>query len=374
MASDKIFTAVGLMSGTSMDGVDAALIRTDGRGVVEPLAFHACAYDDEMRRGLRTCLGARPGDAARAPAVAQAAERLTRLHAAAVADLLRQAGRAAQSVDLIGFHGHTISHAPQHRFTWQIGDGALLADLTGIDVVCDFRSTDVAAGGEGAPLVPLYHQALAVAAGLPRPLALLNLGGVANVTWLGEADDEVLAGDVGPGNALIDDWLERRVGARFDDGGRLAASGRACETTLAALLAQPFFDRPPPKSLDRQDFAQAVAQAGVERLSDADGAATLTAFTAAAAARIIPHLPRPPLRWLACGGGRHNAALMRALAERLGAPVDAVESVGWDGDALEAQAFAHLAARSRLGLPLSLPGTTGAPRPLTGGRFFPAAK
>lgn len=357
-----------------MDGVDAALIRTDGRGFVEPLSFHTVAYDDEVRGMLRACLGARPDDAERAPAVAAAADRLTRLHACAVADLLRQAGVAAGEVDLIGFHGHTISHAPQERFTWQIGDGALLARLTGIDVACDFRSADVAAGGEGAPLVPLYHQALAAAAGAPRPLAVLNIGGVANVTWLGEGEDEVLAGDVGPGNALIDDWLERRAGARFDDGGRLAQSGTPCEATLAALLAHPFFDRPPPKSLDRQDFALAVAAAGVERLSAADGAATLTAFTAAATARIVDHLPRPPRRWLICGGGRRNAALMRALAARLGAPVDPVEAVGWDGDALEAQAFAHLAVRCRLGLALSLPGTTGAPRPLTGGRLFPAAQ
>lgn len=355
-----------------MDGIDAALARTDGRRLVQPLAFYTTAYDSDMRDALRGCLCARPNNARLAPHVARTERRLTELHARAVGALLQACGVSAKSVDLIGFHGHTIAHDPQNRFTWQIGNGRLLATLTGIDVVADFRSADVAAGGEGAPLVPLYHQALASAANLPRPLAALNIGGVANVTWLGDDENDVLAGDVGPGNALIDDWLERCAGKRFDEGGELAATGKVCDSTLAALLAHPFFDRPLPKSLDRQDFATAVAAAGAERLSPADGAATLTAFTAAAVARALDHLPSPPRRWLVCGGGRLNRALMGALAARLGAPVDTVESVGWNGDALEAQAFAHLAARSRLGLPLSLPRTTRVPQPTCGGRFFPA--
>jgi anhydro-N-acetylmuramic acid kinase len=374
---NRIFTAVGLMSGTSMDGIDAALIRTDGRGVVEPLGFLTRPYDDDMRVALRACLGAGPDDAARGPHIAKTAERLTRLHADIVADLRAACGAAGQDVDLIGFHGHTIAHDPHaadpaRRFTRQIGDGALLARLTGVDVTADFRSADVAAGGEGAPLVPLYHQALALAAGLPRPCAVLNIGGVANITWLGEGEDEVSAGDVGPGNALIDDWVERCTGKRFDDGGGLAATGKVCDSVLKALLAHRFFDRSLPKSLDRQDFSATVAACGVEKLSPADGAATLTAFTAAAAARVLEHVPAPPRRLLVCGGGRLNATLMNMLAARFAAPVDPVEAVGWNGDALEAQAFAHLAVRSRLGLPLSLPGTTGVARPLTGGRFFPA--
>lgn len=368
---DKIFTAVGLMSGTSMDGVDAALIRTDGRKFVESLGFLTRAYDDSMRAALRDCLGARPGDG-RAAHVAQTAERLTDLHAHVTADLLSACGVEPADVDLVGFHGHTVSHDPQNRFTWQIGDGARLAARVGADVACDFRSADVAAGGEGAPLVPLYHQALVAAAKLPRPLAVLNVGGVANVTWLGENDDDVLAGDTGPGNALIDDWLERRVGLRYDEGGRLAAQGAADESVLAALLAHPYFARPFPKSLDRQEFAAVAASAGLDRLSAADGAATLTGFTAAAAARAADYLPQRPRRWLVCGGGRLNLSLMRALSERLASPVDPVETVGWDGDALEAQAFAHLAVRSKLGLPISLPGTTRVPEPLTGGRFYPA--
>lgn len=350
-------TVVGLMSGTSMDGIDAALLRTDGIARVEPLAFLTIPYEDGFRADLRACLGGKgPVDAVE--------RALTDAHAAAVRRLLEQAGVGPAAVDLIGFHGHTIHHAPERRRTWQIGDGPRLAAATGIAVVNDFRSADVAAGGQGAPLVPLFHRALAES--LPRPLGVLNIGGVANVSWIG-AGGSVVACDTGPGNALVDDWVLRHGGGRFDEGGALAAGGRVDEPALAALLRHPYFDRPAPKSLDRDAFDPAP----VAGLSPADGAATLTAFTAEAVARTVPHLPEPPLRWLVCGGGRHNATLMAMLAGRLGVPVAAVESVGWDGDALEAQAFGYLAVRSRLGLPLSEPATTGVPAPTTGGRFHP---
>ncbi len=357
-------TVIGLMSGTSMDGIDAALLRTDGIARVEPLAFLTIPYDDAFRAALRGCLGG--------IGPVEAVERaLTDAHADAVARLLAQAGVAASAIDLIGFHGHTIHHAPDQRRTWQIGDGARLAAATGIAVVNDFRSADVAAGGQGAPLVPLFHRALA--AGLPRPLAVLNIGGVANVTWIGNerigTDGAVIACDTGPGNALIDDWVLRHDGGRYDANGALAAAGAVNADALAALLAHPYFAQPTPKSLDRDAFDPAP----VAGLSLADGAATLTAFTAESVARIVPHLPAVPLRWLVCGGGRRNATLMTMLADRLGVPVAAVESVGWDGDALEAQAFGYLAVRSRLGLPLSEPATTGVPVPMTGGRFHPLA-
>ena len=282
-----------------------------------------------------------------------------------VARLVAEHGVVA---DTIGFHGHTIMHRPEERRTWQIGDGALLARLTGIDVVCDFRADDVAAGGQGAPLVPLFHAALA--ARLDKPLAILNIGGVANVTWLGQDEGAILAFDTGPGNAPIDDWALRHLGEPVDRGGALARSGRVDAARLAAFLAHPFFDRSPPKSLDRDDFA-AFRDDG---LAAADGAATLTAMTAAAVARAAAHFPAPVSRWLVTGGGRHNPVLMDALARCLGAPVAAVESAGWNGDALEAQAFAYLAIRSLEGLPLSLPSTTGVVRPMTGGRFFPAQR
>ncbi|MBP2294200.1 anhydro-N-acetylmuramic acid kinase [Azospirillum rugosum] len=357
-------TVVGLMSGTSMDGIDAALVRTDGETRAEPLAFVTIPYEDAFRGALRSCLGGK--GPAEAP-VEEVERALTDAHADAVRRLLEEAGVAADAVDLIGFHGHTIFHAPDQRRTWQIGDGARLARATGIAVVNDFRTADVEAGGQGAPLVPLFHRALADA--LPRPLAVLNIGGVANVTWIGNGDDEVIACDTGPGNALVDDWILNRNGARYDAGGSLAASGRVDEAALAALLAHPYFDQPTPKSLDRDAFDPSP----VHGLSPEDGAATLTAFTAASVARIVPHLPQAPLRWLVCGGGRHNATLMGMLADRLGVPVDPVEAVAWNGDALEAEAFAYLAVRSRKGLPLSLPTTTGAPRPMTGGRFHPVA-
>ena len=340
------------MSGTSLDGVDAALIETDGHAAVTPGAWLTIPYDAGVRERLRATLGGR-GDV-------KAVERdITRAHAAAVAALLEREGLAADAVDVVGFHGHTIDHRPQEGLTWQIGDGALLAELCGIDVVADFRRRDVAAGGEGAPLAPLYHAALA--SGLERPLAVLNIGGVANLTFLGDGGD-IRAFDTGPGCALVDDWVRAHRGADYDADGALAATGAVDDAALANLLAHPYFTRKPPKSLDRDAFAGAA-----EGLSASDGAATLTAFTARAVGLALGHLPAPPERWLATGGGRHNPVLMAALRETLGVPVDPVEAVGWQGDALESQAFAYLAVRALLGLPLSLPGTTGAPRPLTGG-------
>ena len=351
-----LLTTIGLMSGTSLDGIDAALIRTDGGDRVETGAFLTVAYEDGLRGRLRACAGG-------GGPVAEVEQELTLAHATAVRALLARAGLAAADIDLIGFHGHTILHAPEAHRTWQIGDGARLAALTGIPVVDDFRSADVAAGGQGAPLVPLYHRALAAA--LERPLGILNVGGVANVTWLGAGAQDVLAFDTGPGNALVDDWVLRRCGRRYDEDGALAARGRVDAGALAALLDHPYFGRPAPKSLDRDAFDPAP----VAGLSAEDGAATLTTFTAAAVAAGLPLLPEPPRRWLVTGGGRLNRTLMAMLADRLGVAVEPVDAVGWSGDALEAQAFGYLGVRSRAGLPLSLPTTTGAPHPVCGGRF-----
>jgi anhydro-N-acetylmuramic acid kinase len=349
--------AIGLMSGTSLDGIDVALIETDGHAHLVTGPSLTVPYDEGMRTRLRGVLGGQGP-------VAAVEDELTLAHAAAVTSFLQRhdIGR----LDLVGFHGHTILHRPRAGRTWQIGDGTRLAALLGVDVVGDFRSADVAAGGEGAPLVPIYHRALA--AGLDRPVAVLNLGGVGNVTWIGERQDELLAFDTGPGNALIDDWLLRHTGEPIDRDGALARRGTVDEAHLARFLARDFFLRRPPKSLDRDDFARWMP----ERLSPADGAATLTAMTAAAVAAASRHFPRPPKGWLVTGGGRRNPAIMSELAARLAAPVAPVETVGWDGDALEAQAFAYLAVRSVQGLPLTLPGTTGVPKPLTGGRLHRA--
>jgi anhydro-N-acetylmuramic acid kinase len=348
--------ALGLMSGTSMDGIDAALLRTDGREVFASGASTTMAYDPDFRGRLRGVLHGR------GPVEAVARE-LTLKHAEAVRLLLDLAGMAPSDIAYIGFHGQTIDHLPAERRTWQIGDGALLARDTGIAVVSDFRSRDVARGGEGAPLAPLYHAALARR--LRHPLAVLNVGGVSNVTWIGAGEEEVLAFDCGPGNAMIDDWTAKHTGSPFDRDGALASRGRVDEAVLGRLLEDRYFDRPAPKSLDRDHFDASP----VEGLAVADGAATLTAFTAAAVARGLAFMPAPPGRWLVTGGGRHNAATMAALAARLPGEVAPVEAVGWDGDALEAQAFAYLAVRVVRGLPTSLPTTTGVARPTSGGRI-----
>lgn len=361
MPTADAILALGLMSGTSRDGIDAALVTTDGEAVLDCGAALTRPFSPAFRARLASVMGER---GAAAGPVAEVERELTLLHAEAVEALLEASGTKREAVGLIGFHGQTILHAPERQHTWQIGDGALLAELTGIDVVNDFRSVDVAAGGQGAPLVPLYHAAMT--AGLPRPLAVLNIGGVANVTYVG-AGDQLVAFDTGPGNALLDDWALRHTGQPMDRDGALARAGRVDEAGLEVLLRHPYFALPAPKSLDRDAFPPDV----VDGLAPADGAATLVAFTAAAVARSVVLFPAPPLRWLVAGGGRRNPAIMAELAARLGVPVAAVEEIGWDGDALEAQAFAYLAVRSLRGLPLTLPSTTGAPRPLTGGRLHP---
>lgn len=352
--------AIGLMSGTSLDGVDAAWLDTDGEAVTAFGPTLTIPYDDALRRDLRTILDLAPSLAPGDPRLASAVDRLTAYHVRAVRALDRPA-------DLIGFHGQTILHQPALGRTWQVGDAARLARETGIAVAYDFRSADVAAGGEGAPLVPVYHAALARA--LPRPLAVLNIGGVANVTWIG-ADGGLVAFDTGPGNGPLDDWTRRHTGQAFDRDGVLARSGRVDAGVLGRLMAHPYFARPAPKSLDRLDFSRALAVSGLSALTAPDGAATLAAFTAAAIAAAV--FPQPPRQWLVCGGGRHNPAIMAALRAVLGVPVEKVETVGWDGDALEAQCFGFLAARVARGLPLSFPGTTGVSGPVTGGRIVTA--
>jgi anhydro-N-acetylmuramic acid kinase len=362
---------IGLMSGTSLDGVDAAWLETDGERIGRFGPRLTLPYDDPFRRALRRVLDLAPTLAEDDPELAEVVFRLTEYHARAVESL-------GEMADLIGFHGQTILHQPALRRTWQIGDAELLARLTGTSVACDFRLADVAAGGQGAPLVPVYHAALA--AELPKPLAILNIGGVANVTWLG-GGGEIVAFDTGPGNGPLDDWVFRHTGAAFDRDGVLAEAGRPDETVLAKLLAHPYFAMPGPKSLDRLDFGQSLAGSGVAALSVENGAATLGAFIARSVA--AAQLPERPARWLVTGGGRRNPAIMRALRGALAPPrplplggrsegeadVLPVEAVGWDGDALEAQCFGFLAARVEAGLPLTYPGTTGVAAPRSGGRI-----
>ncbi|MDP1841657.1 MAG: anhydro-N-acetylmuramic acid kinase [Reyranella sp.] len=347
---------LGLMSGTSVDGVDVALIETDGERIASLGPCLTVPYADDVRRLIRAAFGAElPSDSTRA------AERaVTEAHAAAVRRWSAEQGIALSTIDLVGFHGQTITHRPEKRFTWQIGDGAALARSLGVRVVNDLRGADVAAGGQGAPLVPVYHAALA--ADLPRPLAVVNVGGVANVTWVG-ADESLLAFDTGPGNGPIDDWCMRRAGQRYDKDGMLAATGTVDRTRLEHFSEHRFFERIPPKSLDRGDFGDAWA----EGLGAVDGAATLTAGTARALALAARHFPAPVVQWVICGGGARNPTLLRMIAEETRGKVVTAAELGWDGDGLEAQAFGFLAVRSLRGLPITFPTTTGAPQPLTGG-------
>ena len=357
---------IGLMSGTSLDGVDAALLDTDGADIAILGPALTIPYDEKTRALLKDALDVARQVAAGAPvphAIRDAERQVTEAHAGAVQALLAQASLRSDQVALLGFHGQTILHRPAQHWTWQIGDGALLARLTGIDVVNDFRSADVKAGGQGAPLMPLYHAALLRRSGRTEPLVMVNIGGVAQVTYI--KGDEILAFDTGPGNAPIDDWMHRHSGRPLDQDGTVAATGKVNDAALTKMLARGFFERAPPKSLDRMDFGIEA----VKDLSPADGAATLTAFTAASIARAREHFPEPATTWIVSGGGRHNKTLMAMLKARVNAPVIAAEEAGWNGDAMEAEGFAYLAMRAKKGLPLSLPTTTGVQQPMTGGKF-----
>ncbi len=360
MEERKVYTAIGLMSGTSLDGIDAALIKTDGHDYVEIIGTISVPYDDELREKLRSCLGAKDDADGR---IGRIEIEMTRAHAAAVDWLLSKTGYHPRDVDVIGFHGQTLFHDPDNGFTWQIGRGSMLAQITGIDVVNDMRSADVKAGGQGAPLLPLYHQARARE--LDKPVAILNIGGVSNITYLG-TNGEVIAFDTGPGNALLDDWVKKHLNRNYDKNGMLARQGKVDNDVLQQLLDNPYFDTLPPKSLDRDEWDTSLYQ----KLKAADGAATLSAFTVAAIAKAVDHLPEPPQKWYITGGGRHNPVLMEGLEKTLGVPVKSVDELGWQGDSVEAEGFAYLAVRSLLGLPLSLPSTTGVKQPVTGGVHY----
>jgi len=363
--------AIGLMSGTSMDGIDIAVIETDGETVSWFGPSTIELYGAPHERLLRAAMEAAPAMRTRdeRPGVIREAEAaVTALHASAVNTFLQINGIDRGTVDIVGFHGQTILHRPAERLTVQLGDGAALAREIGLPVVYDLRAADVEAGGQGAPLVPVYHRALVRTLDNPHPVAVLNLGGVANITFI-DGDGDPIACDTGPANALIDDFMRERTGATRDEDGAAAGRGRVDEVAIAKLLTHPFFAQPCPKSLDRNDFRAWVAEhAGLKEKSTEDGAATLTMLTAASVARVVAQLPRAPKSWIAVGGGASNPMLMRMLAEQLApAVVETGRQVGWSEAALEAQAFAFLAVRSLKGLPLTFPSSTGAHKPMTGG-------
>src|SRR5436190_1707726 len=368
IATGASLLAIGLMSGTSQDGVDVALLDTDGERIGRLGATACRPYSKAERTLLRRATVAAVNlteRTARPDGLAEVERLINDAHAEAVESFLVANGLQRGEVAVVGFHGQTLLHRPERLLTVQIGDGRALASRLGIPVVYDFRAADVAAGGQGAPLAPVFHRALVQQLNRASPLAILNIGGVANITYID--GEQLIACDTGPGNALLDDFLRVQTGKPLDIDGRVAASGAVDEKLIARLLAHPFFAAPPPKSLDRNEFRGFVGDT-LDGIGVADGAATLTALTAAAVARIVPHLPRAPASWIVGGGGARNPTLMRMLAERLApAQVDSAHAVGWSIDSLEAQAFAYLAVRSLRGLPLTFPGTTGAPRPLTGG-------
>lgn len=365
--------AVGLMTGTVLDGnIDVALLKTDGERIHSFGPYTLAPYPQSIRDTLEQTLAAarKWNFEGPEPAVFREAEQaLTRAQSAAVRDLVLASGLALSDIGIVGFHGQSVLHrAPQPGrlgATRQLGDGALMHQLLGVKVAYDFRSADVAAGGQGAPLAAIYHQALLRMAGFTDgSTAVLNLGGVANVTWWDGADT-LIAFDAGPANAPINDFIKDLGLGEMDRNGALALQGKVDEPRLAELLKHPYLSATYPKSLDRFDFLSTMA----EGLGPADGAATLTAFTTGAVGKALDLLPRRPTRLIVCGGGRHNPAIMAMLQKRAHVEAVPAEAVGWRGDAIEAECFAFLAARVLRGLPISFPTTTGAPYPLTGGRL-----
>lgn len=350
--------ALGAMSGTSLDGVDAAVLDTDGHDIFGFGPSQYRAYSTQEQATIAAGFGCWSG-----PEVDAATAMVDTAHQQALAGF--------EGIELVGFHGQTLSHAPRAQGTLQVGDGAALADALGVPVVWDFRSADVGLGGEGAPLAPFFHHACARYIGATEPIAFLNLGGVGNITWVDpriavpNEPGALLAFDTGPANAPINDLVQARCGVSYDKDGAIASKGTVAQGALELFLAEPYFARMPPKSLDRNDFSEMVAL--VQELSDADAAATLTAMCAAGVVEAMTHCPTPPSRVLVTGGGRRNPVLMRMLEVSLDCPVAAVEDVGLDGDMLEAQAFAYLAVRVARGLPTSCPTTTGVRASVSGG-------
>lgn len=360
------------MTGTSLDAVDMAVLKTDGEAI---LGFGP-AGEVKLDTGTRTVLEA-ANEAAKSwawdaapPQVFAIAERaVATAHVKAFRRFWPGYGATHPALSLVGVHGQTVLHQPPNRQrrigrTVQLIDAARLASEIGLPVAFDFRTADVAAGGQGAPLAPIYHAALARWSKLELPVAVLNLGGVGNVTLI-EADGTLLAFDTGPANGMIDMCVQARTGARYDVDGALARAGRVDAAILTAYLGHPYFMSTGPKSLDRFDFSLE----GVASLSLQDACATLTAFAAQAVAVGLRAVPHPPRQLIVCGGGRHNPVLMANIQACVDIPVQSAEAVGWRGDSIEAEAFAYLAARSLRGLPISFPGTTGVPAPMTGGRL-----
>ncbi len=359
--------AIGLMSGTSMDSIDVALMETDGETIhtFGPAAEfpYTPAERHLLREAMVSARGLRRRDD-RSGVLALAEGMLTDKHAESVKVFAAEYGISLSSIDVVGFHGQTVLHRPDQRLTVQLGDGPALSEALQIPVVYDFRGADIAHGGEGAPLVPIFHRALALAVGMPLPAGFINIGGISNISFVPEGPAEgLIAFDAGPGNCLIDDWTLKHTGAPIDQDASLGLSGTVNRQVLTELLAHPYFKAPPPKSLDRLSFSLTA----VEGLSPADGAATLAAFTVAALAAGARLLPAHPAAWIVSGGGARNPLMFEGLRRVLGANTVAADEAGLSASFMEAQAFAYLAVRHLQGLPSTFPGTTGVSEPVVAG-------
>lgn len=337
-----------------MDGIDAALIETDGYGHIQTLGFVSCDHDEDLRAQLRTQLNKHDFGT-------DVERQFTLAQLPVIQKLLDQCSLSFNDIDVIGFHGQTTHHDPDNGITVQMGDGQLLANETGIDVVYDFRTNDMKNSGQGAPLIPVYHRALLQNANVELPIVILNLGGVGNITWI--SDDDMVAFDTGPANAMIDDWIAQHTDQKFDRGGQMALRGMVNENVLEQFLSLPYFNKAYPKSLDRNDFQNI----SVEGLSVEDGAATLTEMTVQSVAKGIELCPSKPNALYVTGGGRHNDYMMKRFADVTQLPIHSVDDLGWNGDAMEAEGFAYMAVRSLLNEPISFPKTTGCEKPVTGG-------
>jgi len=350
----KVLTSLGLMSGTSMDGIDAAIVKTDGEKIFMIGPSFCTSYIPEIKFLIKKAVEEKQD-------IDLAEEAITLAHAEVVNNFLMQLGMSKDDIDIIGFHGHTIDHDPDNGKTLQIGNGKLLAKQTGIDVVCDFRSNDVKNGGQGAPLVPIYQKILfdrELNNNDGRPIVVLNIGGISNITYIDGSDDNLIAMDTGMGNALLDSWMQKNSDKDYDKDGEVSQSGNVDNEILNKMFENPFFDKAPPKSLDRLDFSIDI----FEGLSLEDGAATIVAFTTEAVNRSFDYLPETPSVCYVTGGGRLNKAIMNDLSERLPCKIINVDDIGYDGDALEAQAFALLAVRSKYNMPITFASTTGVSR------------
>ena len=348
-----------------MDGIDLAVIQTDGDAKIVFGATQSWAFSATQRKLLRQTLE----DAKaiekrddRPENLVQIEAMVTSIHGACVAEFLASHNLAPQSIDIIGFHGQTVLHRPNEGLTVQLGNGQALAQLLKIPVAYDLRANDMVHGGQGAPLVPVFHRALVQAAKLYGPTAILNLGGIGNVTYC-DGDAPPIAFDTGPANALMDDEMQIRFGLDLDRDGAMSGAGQVNQAALTKLMSHAYFNKPWPKSLDRQAFSREPVVA----LEAHEAIATLAAFTAESIRAAEKLLPQKPLRWILAGGGAFNPTLKTMIANRVAGDVVTSDSVDWQADMLEAQAWAYLAVRSLKGLELTFPTTTGCKEPVSGG-------